>query len=64
MKIKRKDEETGELKLYVIDTVHEHKTYDIFHQYAIDEETFKRYFPNLEYKNRSKPKLQPRRKKA
>ena len=38
MKIKGKQEKEDALELYVIDTVHEHKTYDIFHKYAIDNE--------------------------
>jgi len=64
MKIKGKQEDKDALELYVIDTVHEHKSYDIFHKYAIDKETFNRYFPDWEYKNSSKPKLKPKRKKA
>jgi len=52
------------IDLYVIDTVHEHTTYDVFRRYAVDKETFERYFPDWNYKSDSKPRLQPRRKKA
>jgi hypothetical protein len=51
------------IELYVIDTVHEHTIYDVIRQYAVDRETFEKYFPDWTYKNNSKQRLQPKRKR-
>jgi len=59
-----KGQQQGGIDLYVIDTIHEHTTYDTIRRYAVDKATFQRYFPNWNYKNNSKPRLQPKRKKA
>ena len=64
MRIKEKEPKEKNLDLYVIDTFVEQTSYDVIHQFAVDEQTFKKYFPNWNYKKRFKPKLQPKRKKV
>ena len=58
-----KDRKQGEIELYILDTVHEHTTYDVIRSLAVDKETFKKYFPDWYYKNNSKPRLQPKKKR-
>ena len=64
MKTKGKEQEQEELNFYVIDTLHERTAYDTVYKYVVDKDTFKKYFPNWNDNNNSKPKLQPKRKKA
>ena len=52
------------LELYVLDTMHEHTIFDRIRRLAVDKTTFEKYFPNWKHKGNSKPKLQPKRKKA
>jgi hypothetical protein len=57
------EQKESPLELYVIDEIHEHTYYDTIRKYAVDKQTFKKYFPNWNYNNNSKPKLYPKRKK-
>ena len=57
------EQKESPLELYVIDEIHEHTIYDTIRKYAVDKETFQKYFPNWKYGNNSKPKLYPKRKK-
>ena len=63
MYMKDKEHKQGGIDLYVIDTVHEQTIYDIVRRFAVDKDTFEKYFLNWNHKGNTKPKLQPKRKK-
>ena len=54
MKIKRKNEKENPVEVYVIDTIHEQTIYNTTRKYAVDKDTFKKYFPNWNIKTGSK----------
>ena len=64
MKIKEKEQNQPITDFYVIDTLHERTVYDTVYKYVVDRDTLKKYFPNWDIQGNSKPKLQPKRKKA
>ncbi|MDL2212920.1 hypothetical protein LJC72_05810 [Bacteroides sp. OttesenSCG-928-D19] len=64
MKIKEKEQDIANLKLYVIDEVCERTIHDTVYRYVVDKNTFEKYFPDWNRNNKEKPKLQPKQKKA
>ena len=58
-----KEQKESPVELYVIDTVHEYTSYDTIRKYAVDKESFEKYFPNWNHKSNSKPRLRPKRKR-
>ena len=61
MRIKEKKQG---VELFAIDEVCERTIHDVVYRYVVDRKTFEKYFPNWNYNNESKPKLQAKRKKA
>jgi|GEM_PF-2980793 len=64
MRIKEKEQKMKNLKLYQIDEMRERVIFDTVYKYVVDKATFKKYFPNWNDDDKSKPKLKPKRKKA
>lgn len=64
MRIKQKEQEQQDTKLYVVDEQYERTVYDTVYKYLVDKETLKKYFPNWDIGDKYKPKLQPKRKNA
>ena len=61
MRIKEKKQDA---ELFAIDEVCERTIHDVVYRYVVDRKTLDKYFPNWNCNNESKPKLQPKRKKA
>lgn len=64
MQIKEKEQKQQNLEFFVIDEECERTIHDVVYKYLVDRDTFEKYFPNWNHNNKSKSKLQPKRKKA
>ena len=63
MYIRENEQEQQNVELFVIDEVCERTIHDVIYKYVVDRNTFEKYFPNWNHNKKSKPKLQPKRKK-
>jgi hypothetical protein len=61
MKMSEKEQKQWILDLYVLNGMPERKYHDIIKKNAVAKDIIKKYFPNWNYNNTSKPKLEPRR---